>query len=102
MALTPLKREILIEARQRILEVKETYLCYAISYVSGHHPTSPATSAEKKKAGEELEKFVAGAVDTHDGTTLQCWQISNGFGLRSPKQQRRDRLDWIDWMLGEK
>jgi len=90
--LTSNKRKVLTMARIALEDSRVDFLCHAIEHVANQN---------ENLANEcrVLKAYVVDALDEH--YTLACWQITNGFGERDDKQTRKDRLAWIDWMLGE-
>ncbi|PRH37738.1 hypothetical protein [Burkholderia gladioli] len=97
MALTPEKREVLKLARERIENRQNLFICHALTDAAFFHP-------HLKQAAREMHSFVNEQVRVERSKfaqTLDRWQRRNGFGPRSIPQLRRDRLAWIDWMLGD-
>lgn len=81
------EREYLKQARYAIAKGQEEYICVALNGC-GEEETRRLRQYIPKQLGSGLY-------------TLDAWQFQRGIA-RSPRQIRQDRLDWIDWMLGEK
>lgn len=92
MALTPKKREALKLARDLIATEKRRFICYALGDVA-------RSRKDLNRACWELRHHIERQLQPV--CTLGNWQVIKGLGRRSEAQRRRDRLAWIDWMLGD-
>ena len=81
------EREYLKQARYAIAKGQEEFICVALNEC-GEEETRRLRQYISKQLGSGLY-------------TLDAWQLQQGIS-RSHHQIRQDRLDWIDWMLGEK
>ncbi len=89
--MTPNKRKALIEARKLIKSGHHSYICHALDCVaSKDHKMHPACLGLKRHIMKAL----------YPRTSLEGWQETNNVRPRIPEQRRRDRLAWIDYMLG--
>lgn len=88
--LTDIERELLKRARQRIKNNRSSYICYALS--------NEAQTPEERRAATRLRDFIENQL--YPNCSLQGWQEDHGIH-RSQSQRKQDRLNWIDWMLGE-
>lgn len=84
--LTKNERKYLCEAKERLKLGMNSYLCFALMFVS-------------TKGTRRLRGYIADQLGGH--ANLEDWQCKNGYN-RTYLQTQKDRLDWIDWMLGEK
>jgi hypothetical protein len=96
MALTAIERRILECARAYIQSGAQDYVCYAIdkAYVTGA-PYTKVVAAKHRLIG-----YVQKSIRGH--STLASWaSVRNGGRWMSIDVQRKARVAWITWMLGE-
>lgn len=102
MALTSKEQLLLLGARTRLLDKRVDYVCHGIEQAcqaNGWDPSCKARTRLKKYIYGQLKTKTHGHVEQH--YTLEDWQESSGLGLRAPDVVRKDRIAWVDWMLGE-
>lgn len=96
MALNDVERSILIQARDAVRKCEHTFICYAIdkAYVYGEQD-------QVRSAKTRLLGYVHNALGVN--ATLGGW-LAHRYGdhwYYDYDLQRKARLAWIDWMLGE-
>lgn len=89
--LTAQEQWVLKKARARIASGRTKFICVALTEVATRYP-------EASKACDRLSTFVSNSLGVQ-GATLACWQRQHGI-IRTKRQQRLDRVKWLDWMLG--
>lgn len=92
MALTRIQRAVLAEARENIEYRLNTTLCGALLRVR-----DTATVTDRVQAADDLRKYFQDSLEGY--INLEEWQIAKGFGYRSDRQLRQDRIEWINWAL---
>lgn len=93
MSLNANERELLKVARERIYTRRNRFICIAMTDVA-------LNNDRYQKAHNRLKRYVTVQLGPH-AASLDQWQVQNGFSRRTLEQLRLDRLEWIDWMLGE-
>lgn len=96
MALTVIERKVLEAARQSIRNGDEKYVCYAIdrARVTTYAPQ------KLKDAKFRLRNYISRSLDGRG--TLGYWLAKEYRGeFMSYDLQRKARIAWITWMLGE-
>lgn len=93
MSLNANERELLKVARNRIYSRRNRFLCLAMADLS-------RLDDRYHKAYKRLTRYVSEQLG-ENAASLDQWQKLNGFRDRTLEQTRLDRLEWIDWMLGE-
>lgn len=93
MSLNANERELLKVARERIYTRRNRFLCLAMADLA-------RMDDRYHKAYKRLAKYVSKQLGEH-AASLDQWQQQNGFSGRTLEQTRLDRIEWIDWMLGE-
>lgn len=96
MALSDVERNILLQARDAVRKCEHTFICYAIdkAYVYGDQ-------VEVRKAKTRLLWYIHTALGVN--ATLGGW-LAKKYGnhwFNDYDLQRKARIAWIDWMLGE-
>lgn len=97
--LTTLERELLLAARAKMHRPNIRCVCSALE--AAITPARMKTGADFVKVNDaysRLRDFVGRQVHPHQ--TLGRWQEAHGFA-RTTEQRRRDRINWISYMLGE-
>lgn len=91
MALNKIERKLLETARELIEKGRERYICLAL-----------LTACDITRKGEMARYSLSAYIHEQLGEfhTLEHWQNNRGM-YRATTQIRRDRLAWIDWMLGK-
>lgn len=97
MALSTVERRILIAARNRLKEHKNTYICTAIEAVR----IARACREEVAAAKTRLRRYIVARLEGY--SSLNGWlnegaEIGEGVG---GFLAREARIAWITWMLGE-
>ncbi len=96
--LNKMQRKLLIEARKLIAEGREGYVCIAIKTVARGLPAS------YERHSDSLCSYIHRALNEGGShypiSTLDDWQWRRNI-RHTYSGKRRDRLKWIDWMLGE-
>jgi hypothetical protein len=103
MALTDMDRHLLIEARKRIYDKKDSFICCALGWVAAYELGKDYVSAsyDQSRVGKscrKLQRYLYKKLGKY--ATLNDWQKSRGIVLNYD-EVRKSRLQWIDWMLGE-
>lgn len=86
-----IQRKILKRARNLIENCDERYICGAIDTVIENNPSWESD-------GGYLKSYIDRQLGGNVG--LWGWQRRNGLNPES-RNHRKDRLQWIDWMLGD-
>lgn len=87
------EREALRRARELIKNKESNRICYALGEVG-------VKNQRLNNACIRLRGFIMKQIAP--SVTFEGWQDRKGFGRqRTSATLRRDRLDWIDWMLEE-
>jgi hypothetical protein len=92
MAISKVKRQLLIKARERIIWGKNDLICYALM--------DAARTQEEQHASHLLRSYISQQLGG-GWMRLEIWQRENGYGNRDRHQVKQDRINWISWMLGE-
>lgn len=85
--LTDKERVYLKIVRALISRGDEFYICYGLE-------------EQNNEGTKRLRNYIARKLGKNC-LTLGNWQRKRGI-FHDERQQRKDRLDWIDWMLGDK
>lgn len=93
MSLKENERELLRLARDRINTSINRFICIAMADIV-------LNDDRYLNAYKRLKRYVTEQLGPH-AASLDQWQLQNGFSRRTLEQLRLDRLEWIDWMLGE-
>jgi hypothetical protein len=97
--MTDFEREILLAAKDKMGTHNIRSVCTALEAGMGvvfhRHPTE---FCKINDAYSRVRDFVGRQI--HPYVTLGCWQEAHGFE-RTREQRRRDRINWIRYMLGE-
>lgn len=96
--MTKNQRRLLLLAREQIANRNERYICLALTCATFR--TGRSSTERDQKDMAYLKHYISAMLDNY--ATLQDWQYFVIGANRSFDQQRRDRLAWIDWMLGDK
>jgi hypothetical protein len=91
------ERQLLIRAR-RILLKQETRIGICTALYMATYPPLFEKDALAQMAYTRLRLYIGDALAPF--ATLESWQKHHGFYCGATTC-RRDRLAWIDWMLGE-
>lgn len=97
--MTDLEREILLAAKAKMDTPNIRAVCTALEAGMGvvlHR--RPNEFCKINDAYSRVRDFVGRQI--HPYVTLGRWQEAHGFE-RTREQRRRDRINWISWMLGE-
>lgn len=96
--MTKNQRRLLLLAREQIANRNERYICLALTFAS--YGTNRRSTERDLKDIAYLKHYVSVMLGNY--ATLHDWQFFVLGANGSFDQQRRDRLAWIDWMLGDK
>jgi hypothetical protein len=96
MALTVIERKILEAARLLIQDSKQMFICYAIDMV----PMPKGRRQEYSEAKIRLRNYISSKLKGH-GTLGNYLLKTYRRGYMSVDLQRKARIAWITWMLGE-
>lgn len=96
------ERKLLVKARKEIASGNEVHICFAISYA---YETCIRDDPENYDAYWHarcrLKEFIMSSIGNADNDyaySLERWQVQKGLYVNM-EQIRKDRLDWIDYML---
>jgi hypothetical protein len=97
MALTVIERKLLEGARTLIQEGKQKYICYALDKVSVRTYDPGKLTAAMSRLCDYISTSLKGFA------TLGYYLSSTNNQLFYPTDdlQRKARVQWINWMLGE-
>lgn len=96
MALTAIERSVLIAAREVIRTEKENFVCHAIS--KAFVPLTKQRDITKAK--DRLCAYVRSQLGGN--STLNLWMAKRtGRWMNDYDLERKTRIAWITWMLGE-
>lgn len=99
MALNACEREILVKVRELLINRNENYICSAI--VEAWLLLREGNIQQAKCYREAYAHLLAYVMEQIKPTSyFHHWQIANGLFV-STAQSRKDRINWISWMLGE-
>lgn len=96
--LTKKERQLLIAARALIKSGDFGRICWALQFGATHEVDDPS-DPEWYIACARLRFYITQRLGI-GVPSLEYWQQERGI-YHTPEQCRKDRLDWIDWMLGE-
>lgn len=97
--MTGLERRILIAARTAMNRPHVDFVCVALEIGMGSVLAEGDVEFWRvNDAYSRLRDWVGRQV--HPNATLSAWQIVHGL-KRDYEQRKRDRINWISYMLGE-
>jgi hypothetical protein len=86
--------EVLRKARELIDSEKESYICYAISHVTkGAYWAYTSDTKQAKSLHAWIYKMLGGS------QTYATWACKTTGRWPSPRDARKSRLAWLDWMI---
>lgn len=97
MALNKYEIKLLKKARALLKSGEVDRVCYALDeaydFYTGWH-----CDEHLEKARDRLEDYVMKQINPH--SYFHHWQMAEGLFV-SAEQARKDRINWISWMLGQ-
>ncbi len=91
--LTHTQQQLLIKTRELMMDdYSNKYICPTLKYAAEE-------LGYDQSEIDGLVLYIDKQLDPY--SFLELWQKNNGFGDRSNVRRRKDRINWISWMLRE-